>query len=38
VPGNKFLYAFVKEVCRLWAYLRFHTLHQLLIIGEALSS
>jgi hypothetical protein len=34
--GNKFLYACVKEVCRLWSQSRFDTLHQLLIITEAL--
>jgi hypothetical protein len=34
--GNKFLYACVKEICRLWAQLRFDTFHQLVIIVEAL--
>jgi hypothetical protein len=33
---NKFLYACVKEVCRLWAQPRFGTFHQLLIIVELL--
>jgi hypothetical protein len=35
VLGNKFLYACVKEVCRLLAQPRFDTFHQLLIIVEA---
>jgi hypothetical protein len=35
---NKFLYACVKEVCRLWAQPRFDTFHQLRIIVEALRS
>jgi hypothetical protein len=38
VTGNKFLYAFVKKVCRLWAQPRFDTFRQLLIIVEALWS
>jgi hypothetical protein len=33
---NKFLYAWVKEVCRLWAQSRFETYHQLLLIFEGL--
>jgi hypothetical protein len=36
VPGNKFLYAYVKEVCCLLAQPRFDTFHQLLIIVEVL--
>jgi hypothetical protein len=36
VLGNKFLYAYVKEVCRLCAQPCFDAFHQLLIIVEAL--
>jgi hypothetical protein len=35
ISGNNFLYAFVKEVCYLWAGPRFDTFHQLIIV-EAL--
>jgi hypothetical protein len=38
ISGNKFVYACVKEVCRLWAQPRLDTLHQLLIIVETLWS
>jgi hypothetical protein len=38
VSGNKFLYACVEEVCRLWTQPRFDTLYQLPIIIEALWS
>jgi hypothetical protein len=36
--GSKFIYAFVKEVCRLWAQPHFDMFRQLLIIVEALWS
>jgi hypothetical protein len=32
VSGNKYLYAYLKEVCRHWAQPRFDTYHQDLII------
>jgi hypothetical protein len=32
VSGDKFLYARVKEICRLWAQLCFYIFHQLFII------
>jgi hypothetical protein len=35
VSENKFLYACVKEICRLWAQPCFDTLHQLLTTVEA---
>jgi hypothetical protein len=38
ISGNKFLYACVKEACRLWSQPRFDTFHQLVIIAEALWS
>jgi hypothetical protein len=38
ISGNTFLYACVKAVCRLWLRPRSDTLHQLLIIAEALWS
>jgi hypothetical protein len=34
--GNTFLFALVKEICRLWTQPCFDTFHQLLIIAEAL--
>jgi hypothetical protein len=34
IPGNKFSYACVKEVCCHWSQPRFDTFHQLLIIAE----
>jgi hypothetical protein len=36
--GNKFLCAYVEEVCRLWAEPRLHNFHQVLISVEALWS
>jgi hypothetical protein len=36
VSGNKFLYACIKEFCRLWSQPRFGTFHQLLIMVEGL--
>jgi hypothetical protein len=36
VSGNKFLYAWVKEVCRLLAQPHFDAFHELLVIDEAL--
>jgi hypothetical protein len=37
VSGNKFSYAFVREICRLWAQPRFDAFHELIIV-EALWS
>jgi hypothetical protein len=38
ISGNKFLYASVKGICRLWAQPRFDAFHQLLIFIESLWS
>lgn len=36
IPGNRFLYACVKEVCHMLPQLHSDTFHQLLIIVEVL--